>query len=293
MARLKDKDFGIISSQDLKNPFRRGMYYLLVAFCIIVAFFCLAPILWVMTSSLKDIKEFVSVPPTIIPRSFHPDKIIKVWKAMDFGKYYINSLISVSGSIVCAVLFNGLTGYALSVLKPKGSKVILTLILVSLMVPATTSLVPVYKNIVTFKMVDSFLPLWLSYGANAFNVLLYKSFFDGIPRSMVEAARIDGCNDFMLFFKIILPLSKSINAVVVIFSLNAAWSDFILPMLVLSDQNKATVILKLYSMALGNSTFPVDYRMLASFFALIPPVILFILFQKHITKGLTFTGIKG
>ncbi|WP_242851285.1 carbohydrate ABC transporter permease [Clostridium sp. DMHC 10] len=161
------------------------------------------------------------------------------------------------------------------------------------MVPATTNLVPIFKNIVGVHLTNSFIPLWLSFGANAFNVLLYKSFFDGIPRSLIEAARLDGCNDFQIFYKLILPLSKAVNMVVIIFSLNAAWSDFLLPMLVLKDTDKYTVMLKIYYMSTGNNAFSVDYRLLALGFSIIPPAILFIFFQKYITKGLALSGIKG
>lgn len=293
MSALNEKNCGVIGPYDLKTTPVKILYGVMIVFCIILTFICLVPLLWIMLSSLKDIKEFAAIPPTIIPRSLHFEKIPEMWKTLNFGKYCTNSLFYVVGCVVCTVVFNGLAGYAISILKPKGSKVIFSLILWSLMVPATISMVPLFKNIVALKMIDSYFPLWLSYGATAFNVLLYKSFFDSIPRSLVEAARIDGCNDFKMFFKIVLPLSKAVNMVVMIFTLNAAWSDFMLPMLVLRDSAKHTVILKLYYMSTGNTLFAVDYRILAMCFSIIPPAILFIIFQKNITQGIALSGIKG
>lgn len=293
MSFFSKKDYGIISYQDTKSTHIKLLYSSLLIFCFILVFICLAPVLWILVSSLKDVRELSAVPATFIPKTFHPEKIAQVWNSLHFGKNYVNSLIVVAGSVVCSVVFNGLAGYGISVLRPAGSKILFALILGSLMVPATTSLVPLFINIKSLNLNNSFLPLWLVCGANAFNVLLYKSFFDGIPRSLIEAARIDGCNDFKMFTKIIMPLSKAVNMVVVIFTLNAAWSDFLLPLLVLKDSSQHTVILKIYYMTVSNIAFAVDYRLIALGFSIIPPAILFIFFQKYITKGISMTGIKG
>lgn len=293
MSTFNEKTYGLISFVDLKKPTIKLLYATLVLICILVALICLVPPIWVLLSSLKNIKEFFAVPPTIIPRTFEPEKIVETWKKLDFLKYYINSGIMIVGCIGCAVVFNGLAGYVLSILKPKGTKLVLYLILWSLMLPATTNLVPVLKNIVFFKMTDSFIPLWLSYGAGAFNVMLFKSFFDALPVSIIEAARIDGCSRLKIFYRIVLPLSKAVCMVVIIMTINSAWSDFLLPYLVLKNPNKFTVMVKIFDLANGSTPFPYDIRLLALLFAIVPPAVLFIFFQKHITQGISLSGIKG
>lgn len=293
MSVFDNKTNGLINFVDLKKPSIKFLYTTLLFICVLVAFICIVPPLWVLLSSLKNIKEFFAVPPTIIPRSFEPEKIIETWNKLHFMKYYINSGIMIAGCIVTAVVFNGLAGYVLSILKPKGSRLVLYLILWSLMLPATTNLVPVIKNIVFFKMTDSFLPLWLSYGAGAFNIMLFKSFFDALPISIIEAARIDGCSNLKIFHKIVLPLSKAVCMVVIIMTINSSWSDFLLPYLVLKSPNKFTVMVKIFDIANGSSPFPYDTRLLALLFAIVPPAILFIFFQKNITEGISLSGIKG
>ncbi len=283
---------GLISHLDMKRPAIRGLYGFFLFVAAVMVFVSVVPPLWIMLSSLKDTKEFFTIPPTLIPKSFHPEKLVTIWTKLKFARYTANSLTAVSGCVLCAIGFNGLTAYVLSILKPKGSKVVLSLILWSLMVPATISLVPLFVNIVNLKLNDSFLPLWLSYGANAFWVVLFKSFFDGLPRSYIEAARIDGCSSPMIFLKIVLPLSKAVCGVVAIFAVTASWSEFLLPYLVLKSKSLQTVIVKLYLMR-NDGTIPVDFQITALMFATLPPVILFALFQKQITGGIALGGIKG
>jgi multiple sugar transport system permease protein len=159
------------------------------------------------------------------------------------------------------------------------------------MVPATTSIVPLFVNISRLNLNGTFYPLWFSAGASAFYVVLYKQFFDTIPASIIEAARIDGCNNFQIFLKIVMPLCKPITMVIAMYAVNYAWSDFLLPYLVLNNSGHETVMVRLFQFNNG-TTSDVDI-LRAILFAIIPPVILFTIFQKRITQGSTFSGIKG
>ena len=166
------------------------------------------------------------------------------------------------------------------------------LVLWSLMIPNIVSLAPLFANIVSLGLNNRFLTLWLSFGANAFWTVLYKNFFDNIPRSFAESAQLDGCSKFSIFLRIYVPLSLPMNLVIAIFAFNAAWSEFLLSYLVLQDINLHTVMIKLFTMteAIGMSA---DYRLVAITFSIIPPAIIFILFQKWIDRGISFSsGMK-
>lgn len=297
MARLSEKNVGVLNYQDLKSPKIKLLYWTCFSILLIVALLCLAPPLWVISSSLKDIKEFYAIPPTIIPRSFQPHKLLDAWNELNFWKYYANTFAVAAGTIISSIIFNGMGGYVLSRLKPKGSSLIAILMLWTMLLPHSVAMVPLFKNflklpLLHISLINTYWPMWLMAGANAFFVLMFKSFFDGIPMSLVEAARIDGCSNLGIFTKIILPLSKPILMVVLIFTLNSTWSDFFWPYLVLNDQNKYTVIVKIFQMR-GNGGFSEDIVMAALTFAIIPPSIMFIIFQKHIMQGFTMSGIKG
>ena len=161
----------------------------------------------------------------------------------------------------------------------------------SLMIPGVTSIVALFRNINLIGLNKSFVPLWFSFGANAFWVVLFKQFFEEIPKELLEAARLDGCGVFKIFTSIMLPLSKPIIMVVAIFAVTAAWSDFLLPYLVLNGTDKITVMVKLFSF----KDTPTDAVSVlrASFFAIIPPTIIFAIFQKQITDGAASGAVKG
>lgn len=296
MKSFEKKDSGVITANDLKSVHVKIVYWIMFGILAVISLVCLLPPLWVFVSSFKDIKEFVSNPPTIIPRSFQPEKLGAVWEKLNFMKYYLNTFILAAGDLIFCVVANGLMGYVLSRLKPKGTSMIMTLILWTMMLPTSLSTVPLFMTFIDFpiihvNLIDTYLPMWLMAGANAFYIMLFKSFFDAIPISYIEAARLDGCSNLGIFGKIILPLSKPLLMVISIFSFNASWENFFWPYLVLKDTNMQTVAVEIYKLKVGGIAF--DEFMIVLLFSIAPPVIIFIFLQKYIMTGFTLGGIKG
>lgn len=286
---------GLISSIDIKKPEYKIAYWVIFALLSAVAFVCLFPPIWVMLSAVKDTKEFYAMPPTIIPKSFNVNKIAEVWGKYDFVRYYINTIVLTVGCIIASVVMNGLAGYVLSRLRPKGVNLVMGLIMFSLMVPNATAMVPVYKNILNFpilhvNLINTNIPIWIMYGAKAFKIIVFKSFFDGLPQALIEAARIDGCGEFKIIPKIVLPLCIPVVVTMVILTLKEAWSDFFWPFLVLRDKAKITVMVELYTI---QNQIALDELVILLMFSILPPTILFIFFQKYIIQGFTLSGIKG
>lgn len=284
------KKDGAIREYDLRSGKVRTVYVMIHVLCFLVFLACIFPAVWVMLAGFKDIREFTRNA-TIFPASFDLSKMQKTWELLKFTKYYKNSLILVAGGTVCAVFFNGLLAYGFAILKPKGYRIAYGLVMWSMMVPATTSMVSLFRNINLTGLNGSFVPLWLMYGANAFWVILFKEFFEGLPREVIDAARVDGCGSMQIFLRIVLPLSKPIIMVVAIFAVTAAWSEFLLPYLVLNGSGKETVMVKLFSF----KDTPTDAVSVlrAAFFSIIPPTIIFILFQRQITDNAAAGAIKG
>lgn len=285
-----DKKDGAIRGYDMHSRKSRVLSVMIMIFCILMVVIALFPVIWVFLAAFKDIKDF-NRNVTILPQHFDLAGVEKTWHQLKFAKYYVNSFILVAGSVVCAVIFNGLLAYGLAILKPKGYKVIQALVMWSLLIPSTASIVALFRNINMLGLSRSFLPLWLSYGANAFWVVLFKQFFEELPRELLEAARLDGCGTLQVFRKLVLPLSKPIIMVVAIFAVTTAWSDFLLPYLVLNGSGKETVMVKLFSFK-DTPTNAVS-MLRAVMFSIIPPTILFIIFQKQITDGAAAGAVKG
>lgn len=289
MAEKKEHN-GIIRNFDLKRSNVRFFYNFVIGFGIFAILLGVAPLVWVLLSSLKDIKEFVRES-TILPKTWQFSKFAQTWNELKFMRYYRNSFISVIGSVIAAVTFNGLLGYALSRIKPVGSKVVYALVMWGLLIPATTSVVPLFINITRVGLAGTFWPLWLSIGANAFYVILFKNFFDSLPKSLIEAAKIDGCTDMYIFRTIAIPLSQAIVMVVIMYAVNAAWSDFLLPYLILNNTGLETVMVRLFQFR--NSRYNDVQILRAIIYVMAPPIVLFFVFQKQITQVTMQSGIKG
>ena len=282
---------GVIREYDRHSRSVRIGYAFIIALCVVMVVIAVFPLLWVMLAGFKDLKEFMSST-SIVPASFALEPYAVTWSQLGIAKNYLNSLISVAGSVVCALIFNGLLGYGIGILRPRGSGAVKKLILLSLLMPATISIVPLFMNIQKLRLGNSFVPLWLSYGANAMYVILFVQFFESLPSSIIEASRIDGCSQLQIFFRIVLPLSKPICSVISIFAVNAAWSDFLLPYLVLRGGDKQTVMVRLFVFS-TEQTVNADTMMRSVVFSMIPPIILFFIFQKQLTENTVSVGIKG
>lgn len=289
---MKENKYGLISGMDMKRPAARAVYWILFAFCVFLVLICVIPPLYVILSSLKSDAEFNLTPPTIIPHTIELSKLKYIWENTNFGMAYVNSLIVIVGCVAATLVFNGMAGYTISILKPKGYKFAFGIIMFSLMLPTVINVVPVLANLMSLNLINSYIPLWLGFGCNAYQIILFKTFFDGISPSLIEASKLDGCNSIKTFTRVVLPMSKPIVMVISILTINAAWSDFLMPFLVLKDDSMKTVMVKIYTMSQGLLYTP-SQRMVAVLFAIVPPTIIFCFFSKYFTEGVAIGSVKG
>lgn len=282
---------GVIRDFDSKSmSVRVGLVFVYV-FCVLIVIISVFPIVWAFMAGFKNLNEFVSST-SITPQSLDFGQYAHTWSQLKVYQNYLNSLFHVTGSVVCALVFNGLLAYGLAILKPKGYKIVNSLVMFSLLMPATVSLVPLFVNIQRMGIGGFFTPLWLGAGASAFYVVLFRQFFESFPGSIIEASKIDGCSSLQTFYKIVLPLSKPICVVVAIYAINGAWSDFLMPYLILRGSDWETVMVRLYIFS-TQQTVNADDLMRAVVFAMIPPIIIFFIFQKKLTENIVVAGIKG
>lgn len=296
MISFNKKEAGFINQVEMKQTKAKLLYWFMFAFLLLSSAISVIPTLWIMISGFKDLEEFFAIPPTIIPKTFHPEKIVQVWKQFDFLLYYKNTVVVTLGVIVFNIVFNGLSGYVLSRLKPKGSKAVFMGLMFIMMIPNTVGMVPYYMTICDFpyfhfSLLNSFLALWIPAAANIFNILLFKNSFDSIPASYLEAARIDGAANLQIFYKIIIPLSVPIIMTVAILSFTSSWGDFFWPYLVLNDPQKYTISIFLFQNKTGNYTM--DIYMIMLTLSILPPMIIYAFLQKYIMSGVAVGGIKG
>lgn len=286
---------GLITSLDMKHSSGKIAYGLVVALMLIISIVSVVPFLWAFLSGLKTTEEFYSVPATIIPKEFCWENITELFTVHKIHKYALNSVVMILGSLIVELSTATLGGYVLSRLKPKGSKMVFALILWTMMMPDTLSMVPLFMLFIDFpvfhiNMMGTYFPMWIMAGANCFHVMMFKDFFDKIPQSYIEAARVDGAGRLSIFFKIILPLSKPILATVSVFVITANWNAFMWPLLMLTEKETYPVSLALYKI---QNSLEAPKALMFSVLMVIPMIIIYFTSQYFINKNSISEGEKG
>lgn len=290
IKRKQAKSTGVILDTESKTLRAKSMRMIMAVICLFFVAIIFLPIMWMLLSAFKDTKEFLQVPPTLFPKKIELSKMSSLWSKAVLGKAYLNTFVVTMGEVAVQLCFCGLAGYVLSRLKPIGSTVVQTIVFWSILIPANMGMVPLYITFVNLGLLNSYIPLWLMAGTNAFNTMLFKSFFDGISMTYLEAARLDGAGELKIFGKIMIPLSKPIFMTVAIFCFNGSWGEFMWPFLLLGEKKLQTLSVRTY--ALKTALSPDEYMMVL-IFVVIPPILIFLLFQKYIMEGVNVGGIKG
>lgn len=290
----------LVSPLMLKRPAGRVIYWTVFALLLVSTLITFGPLYWMFSSALKSSIEIFQSPPTFWP--LHPawNNYASAWNVLQYPLYFGNTLILAVGAVVLQLLVSATAAFALSKLRPAGKGIIQFVFFSTLMVPPVVYLIPQFVNIsdlplIHVSLINNWAGVWLPEAASALNILILKSFFDTIPTELTDAARLDGANGWQIFSRIILPLSRPALAVVTIFTVVASWKDFLWPLLVLSNPDLQPLSVAIFHEAGINSNYPLpfNYLMAGLVLASIPPILLFLLFQRQIIRGVNLTGLKG
>ncbi len=297
MKVFNNKMEGLLNFSDLKSTYVKVVYIIMFILLLLVAAACVLPVIWALFSAFKEPSEMYKIPPTFLPESFHMSRVTEVLKSINLLPYFISTLCIIGGCWVIDVTFNGLAGYVLSKIRPRGTVLLETLVFWSMLLPGI-GLTPLYMTFVDMPLLHidltgTYFPMWLMAGCNAFNIMLLRNFFNSIPREYMEAARIDGCSDTGIFFRIILPLSKPVLAVVSIYSILNSWNSFMWPYLILGGTNKEPISVLLYQISGGGFGLKENDILMVTLLASIPPILIYAFLSKQISGGLNMSGIKG
>ena len=264
---------------------------ILVAGAIVVTM--LFPFVWLISTSLKGMNEAFSFPPSLFPESAKQDNYTTVWKALPFGRFLLNSLF-VAGAITCGqVISCVLAAYAFSRMSFPGRDILFFLYLSTIMLPIHVTLVPSFILIRRLGMVDTYQGLILPFlFGRAYGVFLLRQFFITIPMELEEAAKIDGLGSFGILLRIILPLAKPALATLTVFTFTYYYNDFLWPLVVISSRDKMPVTVGL---ALFQGIYITDWPLLmaGATIAIIPVLVIFLIFQRYYVEGIAFTGLKA
>jgi multiple sugar transport system permease protein len=268
--------------------------WLTFATMVVIAFIMLLPFFWLITSSFKSQTQIFAYPPEWIPNPIRWENYTEALTIQPFGTYLKNSLIIVAVNVFAVVLSSSFVAYGFARLRFRGRDFWFGVVLATLFLPYAITIVPSFIIFSRLGWVNTFLPLIVPpfFGGGAFNIFLMRQFFRTIPEELADAARIDGCSEFGIYWRIMLPLSKPALITVGIFTFLTAWNDLLGPLIYLRRPELFTVAVGLSSY---RSVLDVSwhYQLAAATTVILPVVVLFFVAQRYFIRGVVLTGLKG
>jgi len=266
----------------------------------------IVPFLWMISTSLKPEPEIFRFPPVWIPSACQWDNYAKAMTAAPFGRYFLNTVIYAVGITASNLLFCSMAAYAFARLRFPGRNLLFILVLGTMMIPAQVTMVPVFIMLKRWPLLggndllgagghgllNTYTGLILPGAVGAFGIFLLRQFFMTLPRELEDAARIDGCSEAGIYWRIILPLSKPAMATLGIFTFTAAWNEFLWPLLIMSKDSMKTLQVGLQVFQTQYTT-TWDLLMAGTVVVTLPVLIIFLFGQRYFTRGIALSGMKG
>lgn len=252
----------------------------------------LFPIYWMLCTSLKDSTRVLDFPPSMWPNPATLESFKVLFSQPLFLRWALNSAIYASCATVGQLFFCTMAGYALAKIEFPGRKLIFWLIISTMMIPGQITLVPLYKLMATFGWVNTYKGLILPALVAPFGIFLMKQFMQSMPKELMDAARIDGCGEFGIFMRIMLPLAKPGMAVLGIFTFTGTWNTLVWPLVIANSDTMQTLTVALPAMQLREQT-NFALQMAGAVVTALPVFIVFFALQKYFVKGITVGAVKG
>ena len=282
---------GLLSSRRFKDGLVKAMVYIIILSGSVIL---MLPFAWMVSTSLKRPGAVFNWPPEWIPNPVVWSNYPKAWTSLPFNLFLKNTLIITITTVLGQTLTSSLVGYSFARLRWMGRNSLFMVVLATMMLPHHVTMIPVFAIWKRLGFVDTLVPLIVPafFGGGAFNIFLMRQFFMTIPLELDDAAKIDGCKQMGIYWRIIFPLSKPVIGTVAIFSFLHHWNEFLGPLIYLNSIRK-------YTLALGLQLFRGQYDtkwellMAASVIVMMPVLVIYFLAQRYFVQGIVFTGIKG
>ena len=260
---------------------------------IITALVFVIPLYWVFSASLKDLQEIYTFPPVWIPTEPRVSNYSEAWYSAPFGQFYLNTIITTFFGVALEVVNAVLTAYALVFLRFPGKNLIFIVLLAALMVPIHVTILPNYLTIASLGWVNTYQGIILPGASVAFGAFLLRQHFLTLPREILEAARLDGAGHLQTLWYVILPISRPMLVTVTLVSVVTKWNDFLWPLVSTNSTSMRTLPIGLSYIFNQEGPSQWGLIMAATIFVILPVLLLFLRWQKHIVSGLTSGATKG
>lgn len=275
-----------------RKVIKKYFLYFLKYFCLSLgAIVMIAPFVWIVLTSLKIPSEAIVFPPTFIPDPFTMANYKEAFTMVPLARFFLNSIIYTTGMMIPSIFFCSLAGFTFAKLRFSGRGILFLLFITTMMVPMQVRLIPLYNLMVTLNWVDTYRSIIIPEIMGPFGVLLFRQSMLSIPNALIDAAKIDGCSMFRIYWNIALPQLKATIATFAIFSFMWSWNIFLWPLIIISKEELKPVEVGLTAFTAMNYT---RWGVMAAgcFSATLPVIVFFLCMQKHFVKGVTLTGLK-
>lgn len=253
----------------------------------------LTPMLWLVSTAFKGpTEDLFTFPPQLIPQQFTFDNFLNVWKNHPFGRYFFNSILVASLTVSLNLLFCSLAAYPLARMNFAGRDLIFAAVVATILIPFQIVMIPLFILIRNLGLVNTYLGMIFPSIASAFGIFLLRQAFQGVPKELEEAARIDGCNELGIWWNVMIPSVRPALVTLAIFVFIGAWSDFLWPLIITNRP-------EMYTLPLGVSkltgTSDTDWRVIAagSVLSIAPILAFFVALQQYIVPSEASSGVKG
>lgn len=261
-------------------------------FLIIGALIMVFPFYWMISGAFKTSLEIQMFPPQWLPSSFSFDNFTEALEKAPFATYFLNSVIAMVSSVTICTITTILGAFAFSKLNFPGRHIIFGLLLGLMMVPFEMIVITNYRTIIDWGIYNTILALIIPFTSSIFYMYILKGFFDSIPDSLYQAARVDGCSNWKYLWRVMVPIAKPSLVTIILLNAIASWNSFLWPMLAVVDKELRTLPFGLYAFV-SEGGAKTELMMAASTMIVIPMIILFIFARKQIVNGVARGGIKG
>ncbi|MDO5549733.1 MAG: carbohydrate ABC transporter permease [Lachnospiraceae bacterium] len=274
----------------LKRDIKEILFFCMVILLVIVF---ISPFMVMVLTAFKTNSDAFTIPVKLLPRKWVTENFPAAFAAIPYFKYMGNTIFITALSVFGQVMVTPLVAYSLAKIKWKGADIISGLVMATMMIPITVTMVPLYKIYSKLGLTNTYIPLILpTFFGKAFYIVLVRQFFNGIPDSLIEAAKIDGANHFTCYWRVSLPLCKPILTTIGIYAFLDAWSDYLYPLIFITKPDKYTLSLGLQQYM---SEYTVDWArlMAAALVFVLPVVVCFAVFQRNFVEGIATSGLKA
>lgn len=252
----------------------------------------LFPFIWLTLSSLKFDKEIIQYPPTLLPSIYTFSQYVKVWESIPLLSFFINTVVFAGGVTLFSVLFDSMAGYAFARIRFKGRKQLFIIVLITMMIPFQVIMIPLFVEVFKIGLLNTYLGLILPRATSALGIFMMRSFYVSLPRDLEESARIDGLNEYRIYWSIMLPLCKpALVALGIILFMNN-WNDLIYPLMLTSSTEMRTLSAGL-AMFVGDKVIEYGPTLAAATLSILPLLVAYIFAQKYFVQGVATTGLKS